>query len=187
MDFCEIGARVTLFPGVVIGADGFGYETVNGAHEQIPQMGNVVICDDVDIGANSTIDRARFEHTVVGRGTKIDNLVQIGHNVSIGEGCLIVAQTGISGSTTIGNYVVIGGQVGIAGHIAIPDGVMIAGKSAIPSYRPSEGKLLRGSPAMPMRDANRFYVLRKKIPELFNRVSALEKMVNSGREETPLQ
>jgi UDP-3-O-[3-hydroxymyristoyl] glucosamine N-acyltransferase len=177
MDFCEIGARVRLFPGVVIGSDGFGYETVDGIHECVPQIGNVIIGDDVDIGANSTIDRARFEHTVIGRGTKIDNLVQIGHNVIVGEGCLIVAQTGISGSTTIGNYVVIGGQVGVAGHITIPDGVMIAGKSSIPSYKDKYGKILRGIPAMPIGEANRFYVLRKKIPELFDRVAAIEKFL----------
>ncbi|MDR1432758.1 MAG: UDP-3-O-(3-hydroxymyristoyl)glucosamine N-acyltransferase [Puniceicoccales bacterium] len=177
MDFCEIGARVTLFPGVVVGSDGFGYETVNGIHEKIPQVGNVVIGDDVDIGANSTIDRARFGHTNIGRGTKIDNLVQIGHNVSVGDGCLIVSQTGISGSTTIGNYVIIGGQVGIAGHISIPDGIMIAGKSSVPGYKKRDGEILRGSPTMPLKEANHFYVLRTKIPDLFKRVAALEKIL----------
>jgi UDP-3-O-[3-hydroxymyristoyl] glucosamine N-acyltransferase len=180
MDFCEIGARVTLSSGVVVGSDGFGYETVNGVHEHIPQIGNVVVCDDVDIGANTTIDRSRFGHTIIGRGTKIDNLVQIGHNVVIGEWCIIVAQTGISGSTVIGNYVVIGGQVGIAGHITIPDGVMIAGKSAIPSYKSKNGKILRGNPAMPIEEANRFYVLRRKIPQLFERVRAIEKVLRHG-------
>jgi UDP-3-O-[3-hydroxymyristoyl] glucosamine N-acyltransferase len=178
MDFCEIGARVSLFSGVVVGSDGFGYETVGGVHEHIPQIGNVVICDDVDIGANSTIDRARFEHTIIGRGTKIDNLVQIGHNVIIGEGCIIVAQTGISGSTVIGNHVIIGGQVGIVGHITIPDGVMIAGKSSVAGYKEKYGKFLRGNPAMPIDEANRFYVFRKKIPELFDRVSALERILH---------
>jgi UDP-3-O-[3-hydroxymyristoyl] glucosamine N-acyltransferase len=174
MDFCEIGSRVTLFAGVVIGSDGFGYETISGIHEKIPQIGNVIIGDDVDIGSNTTIDRARFNCTLIGKGTKIDNLVQIGHNVTIGEDCLIAAQTGISGSTTIGNYVVIGGQVGIAGHINIPDGVMIAGKSAVANYKPRMGKILRGDPAMAISDVNHFYALRKKLPDLFSRVSDLE-------------
>ena len=140
MDFCEIGNNSTLFPGVVIGADGYGYETVNGVHEKIPQIGNVVVGNNVDIGANTTIDRARFGSTIIGDGTKIDNLVQIGHNVRIGKHCLIVSQTGISGSTTIGNYVVLGGQVGVAGHIFIPDGVMVAGKSAVASYHKKHGR-----------------------------------------------
>ncbi|MDR1890637.1 MAG: UDP-3-O-(3-hydroxymyristoyl)glucosamine N-acyltransferase [Puniceicoccales bacterium] len=178
MDFCEIGSRVTLFSGVIIGSDGFGYETVDGVHEKIPQIGNVVIGDDVDIGANTTIDRARFSHTKIGKGTKIDNLVQIGHNVTIGEGCLIIAQTGISGSTTIGNHVIIGGQVGIAGHINIPDGVWIGGKSSVVSYKSKMGKILRGNPAMSIGDANHFYVLRPKIPNLFDRVSKLEKSLS---------
>ncbi|MDR1528118.1 MAG: UDP-3-O-(3-hydroxymyristoyl)glucosamine N-acyltransferase [Puniceicoccales bacterium] len=174
MDFCEIGSRVTLFSGVVIGSDGFGYETVDGIHEKIPQIGNVIIEDDVDVGANTTIDRARFSHTKIGKGTKIDNLVQIGHNVIIGNGCLITAQTGIAGSTIIGDYVVIGGQVGIAGHLNIPNGTMIAGKSSVASYKPKMGKILRGNPTMPINDANLFYVLRSKIPNLFDRVLKLE-------------
>jgi UDP-3-O-[3-hydroxymyristoyl] glucosamine N-acyltransferase len=173
MDFCEIGKRVTLSPGVVIGADGFGYETVDGVHEKIPQLGNVIIGDDVEIGANATVDRARFSCTKIGRGTKIDNLVQIGHNVTIGDGCIIIAQTGISGSTTIGNHVVIGGQVGIAGHLHIPDGVMIAGKSSVASYK--SGRVLRGNPSMPINEMNRIYVLMRQLPELFARVSSLEK------------
>ncbi|MDR1457437.1 MAG: UDP-3-O-(3-hydroxymyristoyl)glucosamine N-acyltransferase [Puniceicoccales bacterium] len=174
MDFCEIGSRVTLFSGTVIGSDGFGYETVDGIHKKVPQIGNVIIGDDVDIGANTTIDRARFNHTKIGKGTKIDNLVQIGHNVIIGNGCLIAAQTGIAGSTTIGNHVVIGGQVGIAGHLNIPDGVMIAGKSSVANYKPKMGKILRGNPTMPIHDANLFYVLRSRIPDLFDRVLKLE-------------
>ncbi|MDR1232888.1 MAG: UDP-3-O-(3-hydroxymyristoyl)glucosamine N-acyltransferase [Puniceicoccales bacterium] len=174
MNFCEIGSRVTLYSGAVIGSDGFGYETVDGVHEKIPQIGNVIIEDDVSIGANTTIDRARFGHTKVGKGTKIDNLVQLGHNVIIGNGCLIVAQTGIAGSTTIGDYVVIGGQVGIAGHLNIPNGVMIAGKSSVPNYKPKMGKILRGNPATSINDANLFYVLRSRIPNLFDRVLKLE-------------
>jgi UDP-3-O-[3-hydroxymyristoyl] glucosamine N-acyltransferase len=180
MDFCEIGARVNLFPGAVIGSDGFGYETVDGVHEKLPQIGNVVIEDDVDIGANTTIDRARFGSTAIGQGTKIDNLVQIGHNVTIGKGCIIVAQTGISGSTVIGNYVVIGGQVGIAGHVTIPNGIMVAGQSSITAYKHSDGQILRGSPAMPIGQANRIYVLLRRLPNLFSRVSSLEEELRRG-------
>ena len=175
MHSCEIGERVTLFPGVVIGADGYGYETVNGVHEKVPQIGNVIIEDDVDIGANSTVDRARFGSTIIGNGTKVDNLVQIGHNVRIGHHCLIVSQTGISGSTTIGNYVVIGGQVGIAGHIEIPDGIMIAGKSSVASYHKKYGKILRGNPAEGINEMNRFLAVRKKLPDLVKRVDIMEK------------
>jgi UDP-3-O-[3-hydroxymyristoyl] glucosamine N-acyltransferase len=174
MNFCTIGARVILFSGAVIGSDGFGYESVSGVHEKLPQIGNVIIEDDVDVGANTTIDRARFGNTVVGQGTKIDNLVQIAHNVTIGRGCIIVAQTGISGSTTIGNYAIIGGQVGIAGHVAIPDGIMIAGKAAVSSYKPGDGKVLRGNPAMPINEANRIYILMRRLPNLFRRVSDIE-------------
>lgn len=168
-----IGNNCFLYSGVVIGSDGFGYENVNGNIIKVPQIGNVIIEDDVEIGANTTIDRARFGHTIIGRGTKIDNLVQVGHNVVIGKSCIIVSQTGIAGSTTIGNYVTIGGQVGIAGHLTIGDGSMIAGKSSVPSSC-KPGSILRGIPCMPYNTSNKYYVLRKKIPELFKRVSALE-------------
>jgi UDP-3-O-[3-hydroxymyristoyl] glucosamine N-acyltransferase len=174
MDFCEIGARCRIYPGVVVGADGFGYETIGGVNERLPQIGNVVIGDDVDIGANTTIDRARFGHTRIGRGTKIDNLVQIGHNVVVGEHCLIAAQTGISGSTALGNHVALGGQVGIAGHIEIPDGIMVAGKSSVAGYHAKYGKVLRGIPAIGITDINRLYVLWRKLPEVFARLERLE-------------
>lgn len=174
-----IGNNCLLYSGVVIGSDGFGYENVNGNIVKVPQIGNVVIEDDVEIGANTTIDRARFGHTIIGRGTKIDNLVQIGHNVIIGRNCIIVSQTGIAGSTTIGNYVTIGGQVGVAGHLTIGDGSMVAGKSSVPSSC-KPGSVLRGVPCMPYNMANKYYVFRKKIPELFKRVSVLEDAVLSG-------
>ncbi|MDR3144529.1 MAG: UDP-3-O-(3-hydroxymyristoyl)glucosamine N-acyltransferase [Puniceicoccales bacterium] len=176
---CEIGKRSVLFPGVVIGSDGFGYEQTENAHERMPQIGNVIIGDDVDIGANSTIDRARFGHTTVGNGTKIDNLVQIGHNVTIGSKCILVSQVGIAGSTAIGNNVIVGGQAGIAGHLHIPDGVQVAAKCGIASYKPKMGKILRGNPAMPIGEIMRFYALRPKLHSLFQRVAALEKIVNA--------
>ena len=178
MDFCIVGSRVILYAGAVIGSDGFGYETVNGVHEKIPQIGNVVLEDDVEIGANTTIDRARFKSTVIGRGTKIDNLVQIAHNVKIGKGCLIVSQVGISGSTTLGNYVVVGGQTGIVGHLKIGDGCMFGGQTGVGSDC-EPGTFYRGSPEMPYALANKYFVLRKRLPELFNRVDALEKAVKN--------
>lgn len=173
MSFCMLGSHVILHPGVVIGSDGFGYETVNGVHEKIPQIGNVVIENDVEIGANTTIDRARFSSTIIGEGTKIDNLVQIGHNVRIGKHCLIVAQVGIAGSAIIGDYVIIGGQSGIAGHITIGDKSVIAGQTGVASSC-KNGSFLRGAPAMPYNDANRFLACRKYLPELVKKVRFIE-------------
>lgn len=176
--YCVIGERNRLLAGCVIGSDGYGYEFMNHAHERVPQVGNVVTGADVDIGANTTIDRARFGSTRIGSGTKIDNLVQIAHNVRIGQHCLIVAQVGISGSTEIGHGVVIGGQAGIAGHLQIGDGAMIAGDSAIAKSVPA-GVKMRGSPAMEMAVYNRIAVLQRKLPELFKRFDQLEKTMES--------
>lgn len=172
-DFCEIGKNVFLNPGVVIGADGFGYETVNGVHEKVPQIGRVIIEDDVEVGANSAIDRARFSETRIGQGTKIDNLVQIGHNVRIGKGCLIVAQVGISGSTTIEDYVVIGGQTGIVGHITIGSGVRIGAQSGISKSIPP-GHAVQGSPALDIRLFQRITALQRRLPDFFARFQRLE-------------
>lgn len=178
-DYCEIGARNRLHAGCVIGADGYGYEFLEGAHQRVPQVGNVVTAADVDIGANSTIDRARFGSTYIGEGTKIDNQVQIAHNVRVGKHCLLVAQVGISGSTEIGNGVVIGGQAGVAGHLTIGDGAMIAGGAAIVKSVPA-GKKMRGSPAVEMALNNRIIVLQRKLPELFKRFEQLEKSIESA-------
>ncbi|MDE6432486.1 MAG: UDP-3-O-(3-hydroxymyristoyl)glucosamine N-acyltransferase [Opitutales bacterium] len=174
MNGCIIGQHVLIHPGVVIGSDGFGYETVGGVHEKIPQIGNVVIEDDVEIGANTTIDRARFSSTVIGRGTKIDNLVQIGHNVHIGKCCLIVSQVGIAGSTTLEDYVVIGGQSGIAGHITIGARTMAGGQSGIQASCPA-GSFLRGSPAMPYYEATKYLACRKYLPELVKKMKQFDK------------
>ncbi|MDF3059819.1 MAG: lpxD [Rariglobus sp.] len=170
---CVIKDRVRLQPGVIIGSDGFGYEFVQGRHEKVPQVGNVVIENDVEIGANSTFDRARFSQTVVGEGTKIDNLVQIAHNVVIGKHCLICAQAGISGSTTIEDYVVLGGQAGVAGHLRIGKGAKADGQTGINSDI-EPGSFVKGSPCMPYNFEQRFNVLKKKLPDLFKRVDALE-------------
>lgn len=148
---CLLGHRVHLQPGAVIGSEGFGYELVDGAHRAIPQVGIVVLEDDVEVGANSTIDRARFGKTVIGKGTKIDNLVQIGHNVIIGEHCLVVAHVGIAGSCKIGNYVTIAAQTGLAGHLEIGDRVVLAAKSGVTKSIPKAG-FYWGTPAIPLKE-----------------------------------
>ncbi len=172
-DRCVLGARVTLHAGVVVGSDGFGYETVNGVHQKVPQIGNVVIEDDVEIGANSTIDRARFSSTRIGQGTKIDNLVQIAHNVETGKGCIIVAQTGIGGSTTLEDYVILAGQTGIAGHLRLSQGTILAAQSGLHNNT-KPGDRLFGTPAIEAKLAYKTDVLKKRLPELFKRVAKLE-------------
>ncbi|SDS31229.1 UDP-3-O-(3-hydroxymyristoyl)glucosamine N-acyltransferase [Opitutus sp. GAS368] len=171
---CSLGQRVRLQPGVVIGSDGFGYEFVNGRHEKIPQIGVVVIGDDVEIGANSTLDRARFSRTVVGEGTKIDNMVQIAHNVIIGKHCILCAQVGISGSTTLEDYVILGGQAGVGGHITLGQGTKAGGQTGI-AYDTPPGSYLNGTPAIPYLLERRLQVLHQRLPDLFKRVEALEK------------
>ena len=170
---CELGQRVRLQPGVVIGSDGFGYEFVKGRHEKVPQVGRVVIGDDVEIGANTTLDRARFSRTSVGEGTKIDNLVQIAHNVVIGRHALICAQAGISGSTTIEDYVVLAGQAGVAGHLTLGKGAKIGGGAAV-TQDVAPGAFVNGSPAIPFMLERRIAVLKQRLPDLFKRVDALE-------------
>lgn len=170
---CVLGHRVFIQPGAVIGSDGYGYEVVDGRHRKINQVGIVEIGDDVEIGANTTIDRARFGKTVVGEGTKIDNLVQIAHNVVIGKHCLIVSQTGISGSTRLGDYVVCGGQVGIAGHVNIGDKAVLAGRAGVTTHLPG-GVVYSGKPAVPMREEQKLQVLVRRLPTLYDRVKAIE-------------
>jgi UDP-3-O-[3-hydroxymyristoyl] glucosamine N-acyltransferase len=176
---CQVGENVTIHSGAVIGSDGFGYETMGGSHRKLPHIGCVIIEDNVEIGANTTIDRARFAETRIGTGTKIDNLVQIAHNVRVGNDCLIVSQAGIAGSSTLGHHVVLAGQAGIAGHVNVGNGVQIAAQCGVPGNVPP-GNMLRGTPPMPVNEANRFYVLRKHIPKLFKRVEALEKKFSSN-------
>ena len=169
-----LGRRVRIHSGAVIGADGFGYVFDRGEHRKVPQVGQVIIHDDVEIGANVTIDRAALGATVIGRGTKIDNLVQIAHNVTIGEHCILVAQVGIAGSTKIGNYVTIAGQVGLAGHLRIGDRATIAAQSGVMHNVP-EGQKWMGSPAAPDRLIKRQYLAMERLPELLRRVSELER------------
>ncbi len=176
MDFCELGNRVRLHSGVVVGSEGFGYETNAGVHEPVPQIGNVVIEDDVDVGTNTTIDRARFNQTRVGRGTKIDNLVQVGHNVTVGRGCLLCAQVGVSGSAVIEDYAVLGGQVGIVGHLRIGKGAQIGAQSGVNHSLPA-GQVVRGTPARAYMLEQRLEVLKSRLPELFKRVGSLEETI----------
>ncbi|MBI4309891.1 MAG: UDP-3-O-(3-hydroxymyristoyl)glucosamine N-acyltransferase [Candidatus Omnitrophica bacterium] len=176
-----IGQRAIVHSGTVIGCDGYGYVTVEGRHVKIPQLGTVVIEDDVEIGANVTIDRARFDKTVIGEGTKIDNLVHIAHNVTVGKHCLIVAQVGISGSSRIGNYVILAGQVGVVGHLSIGDGAVVAAQSGV-SKSIKAGEQVFGSPAQPIKEAFRTnaHVQRLShyaatIKDLKKRIEELEK------------
>ena len=173
---CTLANRVILHSGVVVGADGFGYELRDGVHEKIPQTGIVQIEDDVEIGANSTIDRARFGRTWIRKGTKIDNLVQIGHNVTIGEHCILCAQVGISGSTRLGNYVTLAGKVGLAGHIELGDQVIFGAMSAIAKNVPANS-IMFGAPARPIREYKATYALLKNIHKLYDRVKTLEAQV----------
>ena len=173
-EHCVIGNRVILHSGAIIGSDGFGYETVQGRHIKIDQVGIVQIDDDVEIGSCATIDRARFGRTWIGEGTKIDNLVQIGHNCIIGKHCIIVSQTGISGSTRLGNYVTMGGQVGVAGHLEIADKVMLFAKSGVTKSIPEAGPYT-GYPARPLMEGRKMLSLPARIPDLIARVRELEK------------
>ena len=170
---CMLGARNIIHPGVVIGSDGFGFAFDKGRYHKVPQVGNVVVGDDVEIGANTTIDRATTDSTRIGDGTKIDNLVQIGHNVAIGKHCIVVAQVGISGSTRLEDYVTIGGQAGLIGHITVGERAILGAKSGvIRSVEP--GEVVAGYPALPHGLWKRVYALLQKLPQLFQRTKALE-------------
>ncbi len=169
----SIGSRVIIHSGTVIGSDGFGFISIDGRHHKIPQVGIVEIGDDVEIGANVTVDRARFDKTVIGKGTKIDNLVQIAHNVVIGENCLIVAQAGISGSTVIGNNVILAGQVGLVGHISVGDGAIVTAQSGVNKSVPPN-TMVSGSPAWPSNISHRVTACMHNLPKLFELVRGLK-------------
>ncbi|MDP2939609.1 MAG: UDP-3-O-(3-hydroxymyristoyl)glucosamine N-acyltransferase [Candidatus Omnitrophota bacterium] len=171
-----IGDRVIIHSGSVIGSDGFGFATVKGAHHKIPQIGTVLIEDDVEIGANVTIDRARFDKTVIGKGTKIDNLVQIAHNVVVGENSIIVAQAGVSGSTVIGKNVILAGQAGLVGHITIGDGAVVAAQAGVTKSVPANTKV-SGYPAKPHETAKRVNACVQRLPDLVETIKDLKKRI----------
>jgi UDP-3-O-[3-hydroxymyristoyl] glucosamine N-acyltransferase len=170
---CVIGDRCIIHGGTVIGADGYAYAMENGAHLKIPQIGNVVIEEDVEIGPNCTISRAALDSTVIGKGTKIDQQVVVGHNVRIGAHCLLVAQVGLAGSVTLGRYVTLAGQVGVAGHLKICDNVQVGGKSAIMQNIEEPGAYV-GIPAMPYSYGRRVYSVFTDLPQIIKRVRELE-------------
>jgi len=171
-----IGKRVIIHPGVVIGADGFGYELTERGHEKIPQVGGVIIEDDVEIGACTTIDKGKISNTKIGQGTKIDNLVQIAHNVTIGKNCVLAAQCGISGSVKVGDNVMMGGQVGIADHLTVGDNVMLAAQAALMKSVPSNS-IMWGKPARPFKKAKEIYALFDKLPDIYKRLKTLEEKI----------
>ena len=176
---CRLGNRVIIHPNSTIGSDGFGYRFVEGRHQKIAHIGVVVIEDDVEIGANTCVDRAKFSQTVIGRGTKIDNLVQVGHNVRVGEHGIIVALSGIGGSARLGKYVVLGGQCAVAEHVELGDGVMAGARSGI-SKDVEAGKKVFGFPAREFRQYVREVALVKKIPALLEALKALRGQVEKG-------
>lgn len=170
----SVGNRVIFHPGVVIGSDGFGYDMKpDGTHEKIPQLGTVVIEDDVELGSCTTVDRARFSKTVIGKGTKIDNLVQVAHNVIIGPNCILAAQTGISGSSELGRNCMLAGQVGITDHVKLGNCVMVAGQSGVTKSFPDNTALM-GTPARLINKARDLIACTGLLPTLYARVRALE-------------
>ena len=175
---CVIGNHVTIHSGTIIGSDGFGFAPMkDGRFQKVPQLGNVIIEDDVEIGANTTIDRATIGSTIIRKGVKLDNQIQIAHNVEIGSNSVIAAQAGVSGSTKIGKNVMIGGQAGFSGHIAIADGIKIAGRTGVTKSFTTANMTLTGYPAAEQKQSLRSQVYVKNLPELEKRVQELEILV----------
>ncbi|MCS6928669.1 MAG: UDP-3-O-(3-hydroxymyristoyl)glucosamine N-acyltransferase [Saprospiraceae bacterium] len=180
---CVIGNRCTIYPNAVIGSDGFGFAPQeDGSWKRIPHVGNVVLEDDVEIGANTCIDRAALGSTLIRAGVKIDNLVHIAHNVEVGRNTAMAAQVGIAGSAKIGENVQLGGQVGIAGHLTIADGTRVQAQSGVASSVKKTNQALFGSPAIDYNDYLRAYIIFKKLPELQRKVDRLERMLNKDRD-----
>ena len=173
---CILKNHVILQPGAKIGNDGFGFVFHEGKHHKIPQIGNVILEDDVEIQANSCVDRAKLAHTIVGANTKVDNLVQIAHNVKVGQSTIMCAQVGVAGTTTIGNGVIAAGQVGITGHVPVGDRVVLAAQTGVTSDIPA-GETYFGSPARPMKETLRIMAIEGKLPELYKELKALKKAV----------
>lgn len=180
-DGVRVGNRVIIHSGAVLGADGFGYAFDGRVHRKIPQVGGLRIEDDVEIGANSAIDRATLGETLVRRGTKIDNLVQVGHNCDVGEDVILVSQVGIAGSCRIGNRAVLAGQVGVADHVTIGAGAILTAKSGVPNDVPA-GEVWSGIPSRPTGETKRIWAGESQLPELIKRVRALERRVRELEE-----
>lgn len=177
-DHCLIGNSCTIHAGAVIGSDGFGFAPASeGNYKKVPQIGNVILEDFVEVGANTTIDRATLGSTIIRKGVKLDNLIQIAHNVEIGENSVIAAQTGVAGSTKLGREIMIGGQVGIIGHLKIADKVKIAAQSGVGQSIKEEGTIIQGSPAFSISDYQKSYVMFRKLPKLDLRIFTLEKQI----------
>jgi UDP-3-O-[3-hydroxymyristoyl] glucosamine N-acyltransferase len=175
---CIIGKNCTIHSGVIIGSDGFGFApNSENNYQKVPQIGNVILEDFVEIGSNSTIDRATMGSTIIRKGVKLDNLIQIAHNVEIGENTVIAAQTGVAGSTKLGKNMMVGGQVGIIGHLKIADGVKIAAQSGVGQDVKVEGTILQGSPAFSVGDYKRSYVLFRSLPKLREQILDLQKTI----------
>lgn len=179
---CLIGKNCTIHASSVVGSDGFGFApNSENNYTKVPQIGNVIIEDNVEIGSNSSVDRATLGSTIIRKGVKLDNLVQIAHNVEIGENTVIAAQTGVAGSTKVGKNCMIAAQVGIIGHIKIADAVKIAGQSGIGQSIEKEGEIVQGSPAFSIGDYKRSYVLYRSLPKLNDKINELEKKINESR------
>lgn len=178
---CVIGADCVIHAGAVIGADGFGFAPADGSFIKVPQIGNVVIEDNVEIGANTCIDRSTMGSTIIRKNVKLDNLIQIAHNVEVGEGSAFAAQVAIAGSAKIGKHCIMGGQSAVAGHIAVGDNVMIGAQSGV-SHTLTGNQIVLGSPAVPIGEEKRLIIYRKKLPELYARVAELEKTISRQHE-----
>jgi UDP-3-O-[3-hydroxymyristoyl] glucosamine N-acyltransferase len=179
---CILGNRVILQPGCVIGSDGYGFDLVEGRHQKVPQVGIVEIQDDVEIGANSCLDRARFGRTIVGEGTKVDNLVQIAHNVRIGKHCLVVAQSGVAGSSKLGNYVTIAAQAGVSGHLEVGDQVILTSKSGL-FKSITKPDVYMGTPARPMKVAQKKMAMLARLPKLQEELREMKKKLEELSQE----
>ncbi|MEO1856124.1 MAG: UDP-3-O-(3-hydroxymyristoyl)glucosamine N-acyltransferase [Rubritalea sp.] len=178
-EFCELGDRVILQPSCVIGSDGYGYELVDGRHTKVDQVGIVVLEDDVEIGSSTTIDRARFGKTTIGEGTKIDNQVQVAHNVIIGKHCLVVAQTGLAGSCELGDYVTIAAQAGVAGHIKVGDQAVLLGRTGA-AKNLEGGKMYMGMPARPLKEEQKKLASLARLPKLLKDFKDLKKSLSEA-------
>ncbi len=181
-DNTVLGDNVTIHAGTVIGEDGFGYATHDGIHHKIPQIGNVIIEDDVEIGANCSIDRATIGSTLIGKGSKFSNLIAIGHGTKVGEHCLLVAQVGIAGSTQLGHHVTMGGQVGVVGHITIGNYVNVGAQSGV-AKNVGDKQVILGAPAVPIQDARRQMLLLAKLPEMRQQIKSLQKQLDKLERE----